>query len=68
MNFELYCMWFLAFVLLCVVIRMFALLKAYFRDDDYVVTIETKFIPFSLCIQTIQSLVLVYMVWLYFYA
>jgi len=68
MNFELYCMWFLAFSLLCAVLRMLALLKHYFREEDYDVVIESKHIPFAMCVMTVQIVVLTYLVWLYFYA
>lgn len=61
-------MWFLAFVLLCAIVRLFALLKHYFREEEYNVIVPAAHLPFAMCVLVVKAIVLVYVLWLYFYA
>jgi hypothetical protein len=61
-------MCYIAFVTLCAVLKFFALLKTYYREENYEATIEKKNLPLAIIIAVVNCLVMGYLTWLYFFA
>lgn len=60
--------YFLILVMFFTVLRLFAMMKAYFRDKPYEYTITRDVVPLAVILQTCILVSLGYVLWLVYYS